>query len=121
MAMAGEQSLRRAFIETLDARSSWRACAPYERQPRDRRVARTYVLLALALLDLGDHRPAPPPRHRSVRERPDTMLITKTHHDVPTKLDRNGRPIRIFVIAPAVPGYPNAKFPGKCIGPALER
>ncbi|KAI0735216.1 dienelactone hydrolase [Earliella scabrosa] len=40
------------------------------------------------------------------------MLITKTHHDVPTKLDRNGRPIRIFVIAPAVPGYPNAKFPG---------
>ncbi len=41
------------------------------------------------------------------------MLITKTYHDVPTKLDPNGRPIRIFVIAPNVPGYPNAKFPGK--------
>ncbi|KAI0651802.1 dienelactone hydrolase [Trametes meyenii] len=40
------------------------------------------------------------------------MLITKTYHDVPTKLDPNGRPIRIFVIAPNVPGYPNAKFPG---------
>ncbi|KAI0778136.1 dienelactone hydrolase [Trametes elegans] len=40
------------------------------------------------------------------------MLITKTYHDVPTKLDPNGRPIRIFVIAPKVPGYPDAKFPG---------
>ncbi|EJF66652.1 dienelactone hydrolase [Dichomitus squalens] len=40
------------------------------------------------------------------------MLITKTYHDVPTKLSPNGRPIRIFVIAPNVPGYPNAKFPG---------
>ena len=41
-----------------------------------------------------------------------TMLITKTYHDVPTKLDANGRPIRIFIIAPNVPSYPNAKFPG---------
>ncbi|TCD71484.1 hypothetical protein EIP91_008864 [Steccherinum ochraceum] len=40
------------------------------------------------------------------------MLVTKTFHDVPTTLDANGRPIRIFVIAPTVPGYPNAKFPG---------
>ncbi|KAJ8495867.1 hypothetical protein ONZ51_g1468 [Trametes cubensis] len=40
------------------------------------------------------------------------MLITKTYHDIPTKLDPNGRPIRIFVIAPNVRGYPNAKFPG---------
>ncbi|CDO75257.1 hypothetical protein BN946_scf184967.g10 [Trametes cinnabarina] len=40
------------------------------------------------------------------------MLITKTYYDIPTKLDPNGRPIRIFVIAPNVPGYPNAKFPG---------
>jgi len=39
------------------------------------------------------------------------MLITKTHHDVPSTLD-NGRPIRIFVLSPSVPGYPNAKFPG---------
>ena len=42
-----------------------------------------------------------------------TMLITKTYHDVPTKLSPNGRPIRIFVIAPTIAGYPNAKFPGE--------
>ncbi|EKM61010.1 uncharacterized protein PHACADRAFT_134073 [Phanerochaete carnosa HHB-10118-sp] len=41
------------------------------------------------------------------------MLITKSFHDVPTKLDANGRPVRIFVIAPNAPGYPNAKFPGE--------
>jgi hypothetical protein len=41
------------------------------------------------------------------------MLITKTFHDIPSALDPNGRPIRIFVIAPTVPGYPNAKFPGE--------
>jgi len=41
-----------------------------------------------------------------------TMLITKDFHDVPTKLARNGRPIRIFVISPNVPGYPQARFPG---------
>ncbi|KAI0815218.1 dienelactone hydrolase [Irpex lacteus] len=40
------------------------------------------------------------------------MLITKTHHDIPSALDPNGRPIRIFVIAPTIAGYPNAKFPG---------
>ena len=40
------------------------------------------------------------------------MLITKTYHDIPSALD-NGKPIRIFVIAPNVPGYPQAKFPGR--------
>ncbi|KAH9849807.1 dienelactone hydrolase [Lenzites betulinus] len=40
------------------------------------------------------------------------MLITKTYHDVPSQLNSNGRPIRIFVIAPSLPNYPNAKFPG---------
>jgi carboxymethylenebutenolidase len=40
------------------------------------------------------------------------MIITKTWHDIPSKLDANGRPIRIFVIAPVVPNYPHAKFPG---------
>ncbi|KAG1833851.1 dienelactone hydrolase [Suillus variegatus] len=40
------------------------------------------------------------------------MLIVKTFHDVPSKLD-NGRPIRIFVVSPVVPNYPQAKFPGK--------
>jgi carboxymethylenebutenolidase len=39
------------------------------------------------------------------------MLITKTFQDVPSKLD-NGRPMRIFVIAPNMPDYPEAKFPG---------
>ncbi|KAI0825181.1 dienelactone hydrolase [Trametes gibbosa] len=40
------------------------------------------------------------------------MLVNKTYHDIPSKLDPNGRPIRIFVIAPSLPNYPNAKFPG---------
>ncbi|KAK0208293.1 dienelactone hydrolase [Desarmillaria ectypa] len=40
------------------------------------------------------------------------MLVSKTFHDVPTKLDANGRPIRIFVISPVVKNYPHAKFPG---------
>jgi len=40
------------------------------------------------------------------------MLITKTFHDLPTKLDPTGRPIRIFVISPSIPNYPQAKFPG---------
>jgi carboxymethylenebutenolidase len=40
------------------------------------------------------------------------MLITKDFHDVPAKLAKNEKPIRIFVISPKVPGYPQAKFPG---------
>ncbi|KAI9445176.1 dienelactone hydrolase [Lactarius indigo] len=40
------------------------------------------------------------------------MLITKDFHDVPTKLGKDGRPIRIFVISPKIPDYPQAKFPG---------
>ena len=40
------------------------------------------------------------------------MLITKDFHDVPTKLGKDGKPIRIFVISPKVPDYPQAKFPG---------
>ena len=40
------------------------------------------------------------------------MLITTDSHDVPTKLAKNERPIRIFVISPKIPGYPQAKFPG---------
>lgn len=38
------------------------------------------------------------------------MLITKTFHDVQTQSARG--PMRIYVIAPTIPGYPNAKFPG---------
>ncbi|GLB36197.1 putative dienelactone hydrolase [Lyophyllum shimeji] len=40
------------------------------------------------------------------------MLISKSFHDIPPKLDPAGRPIRIFVISPDVPNYPQAKFPG---------
>ncbi|KAG2023439.1 carboxymethylenebutenolidase [Coprinopsis cinerea AmutBmut pab1-1] len=40
------------------------------------------------------------------------MLVTKTYQDLQTKLDPNGRPLRIFIIAPNLPDYPNAKFPG---------
>ncbi|KAF7310951.1 Dienelactone hydrolase [Mycena chlorophos] len=39
------------------------------------------------------------------------MLINKTFHDVPSSLD-GGKPMRIFVISPNVPDYPQAKFPG---------
>ena len=40
------------------------------------------------------------------------MLIEKTFYDLPTKLNPQSRPIRIFVISPNVPDYPEAKFPG---------
>ncbi|KAH9982489.1 dienelactone hydrolase [Lactifluus volemus] len=40
------------------------------------------------------------------------MLITKDFHDLPSKLGNNKNPIRIFVISPNVPNYPQAKFPG---------
>lgn len=41
------------------------------------------------------------------------MLITTKYYDVPTKLDPNGSPVRIFVISPSVQNYPQAKFPGQ--------
>ncbi|KAF9270266.1 dienelactone hydrolase [Marasmius fiardii PR-910] len=40
------------------------------------------------------------------------MLVAKTFHDIQTKQDPNGRPIRIFVISPVLKEYPHAKFPG---------
>ncbi|KAJ3993947.1 dienelactone hydrolase [Lentinula boryana] len=40
------------------------------------------------------------------------MLVTKTLHDIPTQLDPEGRALRIFVISPSIPRYPQAKFPG---------
>ncbi|KAF9056215.1 dienelactone hydrolase [Panaeolus papilionaceus] len=39
------------------------------------------------------------------------MLVNKSFHDIPTKLN-GGKPVRIFIIAPVVPDYPQAKFPG---------
>jgi len=48
----------------------------------------------------------------TVRPPGKTMLVTKTHYDIPSRLD-SGRPIRIYVISPNVPDYPQAKFPGK--------
>lgn len=40
------------------------------------------------------------------------MLINKSHYDLPTKLPEGGSTIRVFVISPVVPDYPQAKFPG---------
>lgn len=40
------------------------------------------------------------------------MLVTKTFHDIQTKQDPDGRPIRIFVISPVLKEYLHAKFPG---------
>ncbi|GAW09652.1 dienelactone hydrolase [Lentinula edodes] len=40
------------------------------------------------------------------------MLVTKTFHDIQTQLDSGGRALRIFVISPSIPKYPQAKFPG---------
>ncbi|KII93519.1 hypothetical protein PLICRDRAFT_171262 [Plicaturopsis crispa FD-325 SS-3] len=40
------------------------------------------------------------------------MIVTHTYHDVKTSLDPDGRPMRVFVISPNVPEYPQAKFPG---------
>ncbi|KAL5518917.1 hypothetical protein ACEPAH_600 [Sanghuangporus vaninii] len=40
------------------------------------------------------------------------MLISKTYHDVPSKLS-GVRPVRIFIIAPSVPNHPQARFPGE--------
>lgn len=37
------------------------------------------------------------------------MLISKSHHDIPCK-DKST--IRIFVISPVIPEYPQARFPG---------
>lgn len=41
------------------------------------------------------------------------MLITKTEYDVKSNLKPDGRPVRIYIIAPNVPNYPQAKFPGE--------
>ncbi|OCB91709.1 dienelactone hydrolase [Sanghuangporus baumii] len=47
------------------------------------------------------------------------MLITKTYHDVPSKLS-GGRPARIFIIAPSLPNYPQAREIYQVTGP-VER
>ncbi|KAL5535552.1 hypothetical protein ACEPAF_3646 [Sanghuangporus sanghuang] len=47
------------------------------------------------------------------------MLITKTYHDVPSKLS-GGRPVRIFIIAPSLPNYPQAREIYQVTGP-VER
>ncbi|KAL5495237.1 hypothetical protein ACEPAI_700 [Sanghuangporus weigelae] len=47
------------------------------------------------------------------------MLITKTYHDVPSKLS-GGRPVRIFIIAPSLPSYPQAQFPGERINQSIS-
>jgi hypothetical protein len=41
-----------------------------------------------------------------------TMLIKTSYHDVPTTSNGRAGTMRIFVIEPNVPEYPQAKFPG---------
>ncbi|KAL1410076.1 hypothetical protein Q8F55_004079 [Vanrija albida] len=40
------------------------------------------------------------------------MLIKTSYHDIPTKANGRAGTIRIFIIEPNVPDYPEAKFPG---------
>lgn len=42
----------------------------------------------------------------------DTMLIKETYQDVPTKAGGKNGNMRIYVIEPNVPEFPEAKFPG---------
>jgi hypothetical protein len=40
------------------------------------------------------------------------MLIKTSYKDVPTKADGKSGTMRIYVIEPNMPDYPEAKFPG---------
>lgn len=40
------------------------------------------------------------------------MLIKTSYRDVPTKADGRAGTMRIYIIEPKVPEYPDAKFPG---------
>lgn len=56
-------------------------------------------------------------RHRNGLPRSDNdhqidMLIKTSYRDVETKADGRAGKMRIFVIEPNVPEYPDAKFPG---------
>lgn len=42
----------------------------------------------------------------------DTMLIKESYQDVPTKAGGKDGSMRIYVIEPNVPEFPEAKFPG---------
>lgn len=48
------------------------------------------------------------------------MLIKTSYHDILTKANGRAGTIRIFIIEPNVPDYPEAKFPG-CKSPFLAR
>ncbi len=48
-----------------------------------------------------------------------TMLVKSSYHDVPTKADGRNGTIRIFLIEPNLPDYPQAKFPGCPFLPVL--
>lgn len=45
------------------------------------------------------------------------MLIKSSYKDVETKANGRAGKMRIFVIEPNVPDYPDAKFPGCKLGP----
>ena len=54
--------------------------------------------------------------HRTIsfhyRTTPHIMLIKSSHRDVPTSANGRSGTIRIFLIEPNLPDYPEAKFPG---------
>ncbi|KAJ4153671.1 hypothetical protein LMH87_010151 [Akanthomyces muscarius] len=43
------------------------------------------------------------------------MLIQESHVDVKTTANGKASTMRIFVFHPAIPGFPNARFPGVCL------
>ncbi|ROT43567.1 alpha/beta-hydrolase [Sodiomyces alkalinus F11] len=43
------------------------------------------------------------------------MLIQESYADVTTSADGKEGSMRIYLFHPAIPGYPNAKFPGVCL------
>lgn len=49
--------------------------------------------------------------------RQNAMLIKSSYKDVETKANGRAGKMRIFVIEPNVPDYPDAKFPGCKLGP----
>lgn len=46
------------------------------------------------------------------------MLIKTSYRDVETKADGRAGKMRIYIIEPNVPEYPDAKFPGCECGPS---
>jgi carboxymethylenebutenolidase len=52
------------------------------------------------------------PYHSSLCPSHSAMLIKTSYRDVPTKANGRSGTMRIYLIEPNVPEYPEAKFPG---------